>query len=104
MSTTTNVKERRWRALLTRPRPSADSTSPTDQRSRHVTSAYANVLVIRPLNLGGIDAPAAGAVEGAKDKDTMLVTLTFHLDQLSYMAGHVINTTRKLEDPVPTRS
>jgi len=26
------------------------------------------------------------------------------LDQLSYMAGHVINTAKKLEDPMPIRS
>jgi len=28
----------------------------------------------------------------------------FDLDQLSYMAGHVINTSKKLEDPMPVRS
>jgi len=33
-----------------------------------------------------------------------LVTLTFDLDQLSYMARHVINTAKKLKDPTPIRS
>jgi len=33
-----------------------------------------------------------------------LVTLTFDLDQFSYMAGHVITTAKKLEDPMPIRS
>ena len=35
-----------------------------------------------------------------------LVTLTFDLLTLtsSYIAGHVINTAKKLEDPMPVRS
>ena len=33
-----------------------------------------------------------------------LVTLTFDLEQLSYMAGHVTNLATKYEDPMPIRS
>ena len=28
----------------------------------------------------------------------------YDFDQLSYTAGHVINTAKKIEDPVPIRS
>ena len=33
-----------------------------------------------------------------------LVTLTFDLEQLSYMAGHVANPATKFEDPTTIRS
>ena len=34
----------------------------------------------------------------------LCVTLTFDLEQFSYMAGHVTNLATKLEDPTPIRS
>jgi len=33
-----------------------------------------------------------------------LVTLTFDLEQFSYMASHVTNIATKLDDPTPIRS
>ena len=38
------------------------------------------------------------------DTSRDLVTLTFDLEQLSYMAGHVINPATKFEDPTTIRS
>jgi len=38
------------------------------------------------------------------DTSRDLVTLTFDLEQLTYMAGHVTNLATKFEDPTPIRS
>ena len=38
------------------------------------------------------------------DTSRDLVTLTFDLEQLSYMAGHVANPATKFEDPTTIRS
>jgi len=46
----------------------------------------------------------AGQILGVATPATPAALTPMDLDQLSYMAGHVINTAKKLEDPMPIRS
>jgi len=46
----------------------------------------------------------AGQILGVATPAPPAALTPMDLDQLSYMAGHVINTAKKLEDPMPIRS